>query len=112
MSEQLNYGKAEDIDRRLEAAKQEAAEIILETTRRICEAEHLNVEIKEAPEFITLILKDSEGRVEREMGFMKAKRLPLGNIEEVVEARLRFPDQNMAEVIKKIREEKNKNKGD
>ncbi len=74
--------------------------------RSVAEEIGTEAEIEETPDKILLKVKDGEGN-EREMRFMKmgGSILVAGGhvaLEEVVEARLRFPDDSVKDAVEKL----------
>ena len=85
----------------------ETDEKIHETIREVADEMELEVDIEETPDMLSLKVKDKGGD-EHKMGFMKMNEggipiegtwRPLG---EVVEARLRFPNDDVSEAVEKF----------
>jgi hypothetical protein len=103
MSERLDDGKAEKIDKKLEVLKEEAREKIMDIIEKFRDDPNLVINVeedKETPEVITLelIVSDPLGGETKvyHKGFMKVLKLPNGStIEEWVEKQIRFPERNI-----------------
>ena len=92
------------------ARRAEAARVIREAVGRVCDRFGIDAELEETPETVLIKMKDVEGSVIKEMGFMKDEHLPINGhptpVEKVIEARMRFPDLNVADAIAEIGKEK------
>lgn len=86
----------------------EAAKLICATVERMRNEYGIDAEIIDDTETVLIKLKNSEGEIVKEMGFMKNSYLPIDahnvSIEDVVEARMRFPDEDVAEAVARINE--------
>lgn len=85
--------------------RSEAAELVRKAVENTHNRYGINADIEETPETVLIKLKDAGGKVVKEMGFMKMVHLPINDkpvaIEKVIEARLRFPDLDVADAISK-----------
>ncbi len=88
----------------------EAAGVIRETVERVRNKFGIDADIEETPDTVLIKLKNADGSIAREMGLMKDKHLPINEhrtpVEQIVEARMRFPDLNVADAIAEIGKEK------
>ncbi len=108
MSEQVEDGFANEIDKKLEASKESARERIKKVVEKFRDEPNLKITVEdENPEVTVLNLEvineeNGESKKYRKF-FMNVPVLPGKTpIEEEVERQIRFPEGNIGEAIEKI----------
>lgn len=89
--------------------KREAAkEKILETAEKLRSEYKIETKFIETPDTVTLEVENGDGTT-TSFGFMKSEKVIVGNnrmpIQDVVEAKLRFPNLDITDALEKIKKE-------